>query len=66
MRACSVDLRHKIVNAVLLHVMSKEETASTFGVSVPSVKRYVRMAKEGSRWLVGRHREGKGSSVRAG
>jgi transposase len=47
MQAYSVDLRHKIVDAVLRHVMSKEETARTFGVGVSSVKRYVRMAKEG-------------------
>jgi transposase len=47
MRAYSVDLKHTIVDAVLRHVMSEEETARTFGVGVSLIKRYVRMANEG-------------------
>jgi len=54
MRAYSVDLRHKIVDAVLSHVMSKEETARTFEVGVSSVKRSVRMAKEGESLVPGK------------
>jgi transposase len=47
MRAYSVDLRGKIVDAVLGRGMSKEETARTFGVGISSVKRYVQKAQRG-------------------
>jgi transposase len=47
MKAYSVDLREKIVDAVLQHGMSKEEAARIFGVGVSSVKRYVNKAEKG-------------------
>jgi transposase len=47
MRAYSVDLREKIVDAVLGRGMSKEEAARTFGVGISSVKRYVHKAQRG-------------------
>jgi transposase len=47
MRAYSLDLRKKIVDAVLGRGMSKEMAARTFGVGVSSVKRYVKMARLG-------------------
>ncbi len=47
MRAYSVDLREKIVDAVLGRGVSKEEAARTFGVGVSSVKRYVKKARKG-------------------
>ena len=47
MKAYSVDLREKIVDAVLGRGMPKEEAVRTFGVSVSSVKRYVEKAKKG-------------------
>ncbi len=46
MRAYSVDLRRKIVEAVW-RGMSKAEAARAFGVGISSVKRYVKMAREG-------------------
>ncbi len=46
MRAYSVDLRRKIVEAVW-RGMSKAEAARAFGVGISSVKRYVSMAQEG-------------------
>ena len=46
MRAYSVDLRWKIVEAVW-RGMSKAEAAHAFGVGISSVKRYVNMAWEG-------------------
>ena len=46
MRAYSVDLRRKIVEAVW-RGMSKAEAARAFGVGISSVKRYVNMAWEG-------------------
>ena len=46
MKAYSVDLREKIVAAVG-HGMSKAQAARTFGVGATSVKRYVKLAKEG-------------------
>ena len=45
MRAYSVDLREKIVDAVLGRAMSKEEAPRTFGVGISSVKRYVYKAQ---------------------
>ena len=47
MNAYSVDLREKIVDAVLQRGMSKEEAARTFGVGATSVKRYVKLREEG-------------------
>ena len=47
MRAYSVDLREKIVDAVLGRGVSKVEAARTFGVGVSSVKRYVKKAQKG-------------------
>jgi transposase len=46
MRAYSVDLRRKIVEAVR-RGMSKAKAARTFGVGISSVKRYVNMAQDG-------------------
>jgi transposase len=45
MRAYSLDLRNKIVEAVKCGV-PKAEAARTFGVGISSVKRYVKMAEE--------------------
>ena len=42
-----MDLREKIVDAVLGRAMSKEEAARTFGVGISSVKRYVHKAQRG-------------------
>jgi len=47
MKAYSVDLREKIVDAVLGRGMPKEEAARTFGVGLSSVKRYVEKAQKG-------------------
>ena len=46
MKAYSEDLRRKIVDAVRRGA-SKRETASLFGVSLSSVKRFARMEREG-------------------
>lgn len=46
MKAYSEDLRRKIVDAVG-RGLSKSETASLFGVSLSSVKRFARMEREG-------------------
>ena len=46
MKAYSEDLRRKIVDAVRRGA-SKRETASLFGVSLSSVKRFTRMEREG-------------------
>jgi transposase len=46
MNAYSEDLRKKIVEA-LRRGMGKSEAARTFSVSLPSVKRYAKMAEEG-------------------
>ncbi len=46
MKAYSEDLRQKIVDAVRRGA-SKRETASLFGVSLSSVKRFIRMEREG-------------------
>jgi transposase len=45
MRAYSLDLRSKIVEAIK-RVVPKAEAARTFGVGISSVKRYVKMAEE--------------------
>ncbi len=47
MKAYSVDLREKIVDAVLRRGMSKAQAARTFGVGATSVKRYVKLQEEG-------------------
>ncbi len=46
MKAYSQDLREKIVEAVY-RGMGKSATARAFGVSLSSVKRYAKMAREG-------------------
>jgi transposase len=47
MRAYSEDLRRKIVQAIDQRGMSKSHAARLFGVSLSSVKRYVRLANQG-------------------
>jgi transposase len=47
MNAYSEDLRKKIVDAVIKRRMKKSEAAHAFGVSLSSVKRYVRLAVQG-------------------
>ncbi len=47
MRAYSVELREKMVDAVLRGGVSQEEAARAFEVGVPSVKRYAKMAYKG-------------------
>jgi len=47
MKAYSEDLRRKIVDALKKRGMPKSETASLFGVSLSSVKRFARMEREG-------------------
>ena len=47
MDAYSEDLRTKIVEAVQQRRMNKSEAARAFGVSLSSVKRYVKAVREG-------------------
>jgi transposase len=47
MRAYSLELRKKIVDAVLGRGVSKGVVARTFGVGLSSVKGYVKMAQQG-------------------
>jgi transposase len=47
MDAYSEDLRRKIVEGVVQRRMNKSEAARVFGVSLSSVKRYVKAALEG-------------------
>ena len=47
MDAYSEDLRRKIVEGVVQRRMNKSEAARVFGVSLSSVKRYVKAACEG-------------------
>jgi transposase len=47
MKAYSIDLREKIVAAVLGRGISKAQAARTFGVGATSVKRYMMLAEEG-------------------
>jgi transposase len=47
MKAYSVDLRERIVAAVLRHGMSKAQAARTFGVGATSVKRCLKLSEEG-------------------
>jgi transposase len=48
MKSYSEDLRRKIVAAVEQRGMSKTEAARLFDVSLSSVKRYSRMARQGN------------------
>jgi transposase len=68
MRAYSVDLRRKVVDAVLLGGMSKAEAARTFGIGISTVKRYVDKAHKGEdlspRRPPGRRRELDGVAMR--
>jgi transposase len=48
MDAYSEDLKKKIVEAVERRAMKKSEVARLFGVSLSSVKRYVRKFRQGS------------------
>lgn len=45
MRAYSVDLREKVLAAVDAG-MRREQAASVFGISVPTIERYVRLRRE--------------------
>jgi transposase len=47
MKACSEDLRRKIVQAVEQRGISKSQAARLFGISLSSVKRYSRLASQG-------------------
>ena len=47
MKAYSEDLRRKIVQAVHQRGMSKSQAARLFGISLSSVKRYSRLARQG-------------------
>jgi len=47
MRAYAEDLRHKVVEAVERHAISKSEAARLFGISLSSAKRYTKLASEG-------------------
>ena len=47
MDAYSEDLRHKIVQALSEQRMNKSEAARAFSVSLSSVKRYAKAAREG-------------------
>ena len=47
MKAYSEDLRQKVVEAVEQRGTSKSEAARLFGISLSSVKRYVRLADRG-------------------
>jgi len=46
MKAYSVGLRPKIVDALLRHRMSREKAARTFRVGTTSVKRYVMVTQK--------------------
>jgi transposase-like protein len=60
MNAYSEDLREKIIEA-LRRGMGKSEAARTFSVSLPSVKRYAKLAEEG-RPLAPKKRPGRSRS----
>jgi transposase len=47
MKAYSEDLRRKIVQAIEQRGISKSQAARLFGISLSSVKRYVRLANQG-------------------
>ena len=59
MDAYSEDLRKKIVEGVEQRPMSKSEAARLFGVSLSSVKRYVKAAREGRSLSPGKAAPGK-------
>jgi transposase len=61
MRSYSEDLRHKIVTAVE-RGMPKTQAARLFDVSLSSVKRYARMARQGDS-LVPKERLGRAPKV---
>src|SRR5215208_5196965 len=54
MDAYSEDLRKKIVQALQQRRMNKSEAARLFGVSLSSVKRYAKAAREGRSLLPGK------------
>jgi transposase len=47
MKAYSEDLRQKVVQAIEQRGISKSQAAGHFGISLSSVKRYVRLANQG-------------------
>ena len=47
MKAYSEDLRQKVVQAIEQRSLSKSQAARLFGISLSSVKRYVRLASQG-------------------
>jgi len=47
MKAYSEDLRRKVVQVIEQHGVSKSQAARLFGISLSSVKRYVRLANQG-------------------
>ncbi len=61
MKAYSEDLRRKVIEA-LARGTSKSQAARLFGVSLSSVKRYAKMAREG-RTLTPRKAPGKRSKI---
>jgi transposase len=61
MKAYSEDLRRKVVEA-LARGTNKSQAARLFGVSLSSVKRYAKMAREG-RSLAPRKASGKRSKI---
>src|SRR5215208_5065736 len=64
MKPYSEDLRRSIVRAVEGGT-SKPAAARLFGVSLSSVKRYLRIAERGRRWRRGRGAEGRRRPTRA-
>jgi transposase len=54
MKAYSVDLRQKIVDALLRRRMLREKAARTFGVGATSVKRYVVVTQKDVSLTLGR------------
>jgi transposase len=54
MDAYSEDLRKKIVQALQQRRMNKSEAAHAFGVSLSSIKRYAKAAREGRSLLPGK------------
>jgi transposase len=66
MKAYSIDLREKIVAAVLGRGISKAQAARTFGVGATSVKRYMMLAEEGKSLSPGKAPGKKGKLGRSG
>ena len=50
MNTYSENLRKKILDAVTERRMKKGEAAHAFGMSLSSIRRYVRLAVEGKPW----------------